>query len=35
VATGIAIGMLLAMTRTRPQGQIGEILSQRSRMGQG
>jgi cell division protein FtsW len=35
VATGIAIGMLLAMTRTRPQGQIGEILSQRNRMGQG
>ncbi|MCC5991351.1 MAG: cell division protein FtsW [Rhodobacteraceae bacterium] len=29
VATGIAIGMLLAFTRTRPQGEIGEILSRR------
>ncbi|MFN4058700.1 MAG: FtsW/RodA/SpoVE family cell cycle protein [Roseinatronobacter sp.] len=35
VATGIAIGMLLAMTRTRPQGQIGEILSQHNRARQG
>ncbi|WP_300550267.1 putative lipid II flippase FtsW [Roseovarius sp.] len=26
VAGGIAVGMLLAFTRTRPQGQIGDIL---------
>ncbi|OWU83966.1 cell division protein FtsW [Oceanicola sp. 22II-s10i] len=26
IASGIAIGMLLAFTRTRPQGEIGEIL---------
>jgi cell division protein FtsW len=26
VAGGIALGMLLAFTRTRPQGQIGDIL---------
>ncbi len=26
VAAGIAVGMLLALTRTRPQGQIGDIL---------
>jgi cell division protein FtsW len=31
VATGIALGMLLALTRTRPQGQIGELLSERAR----
>ncbi len=31
VATGIAIGMLLALTRTRPQGQMGDLLSPRSR----
>ncbi len=30
LATGIAIGMLLALTRTRPQGEIGEILSRRA-----
>ncbi|TVS02027.1 MAG: cell division protein FtsW [Rhodobacteraceae bacterium] len=30
LATGIAIGMILAFTRTRPQGEIGEILSRRS-----
>ncbi|MGY6547862.1 MAG: FtsW/RodA/SpoVE family cell cycle protein [Roseinatronobacter sp.] len=30
LATGIAIGMLLAFTRTRPQGEIGEILSRRA-----
>jgi cell division protein FtsW len=26
IAGGIAIGMLLALTRTRPQGELGEIL---------
>ena len=26
IASGIAIGMLLAFTRTRPQGGIGDIL---------
>ena len=26
IAGGIAVGMLLAFTRTRPQGEIGEIL---------
>jgi cell division protein FtsW len=26
VAAGIAVGMLLAFTRTRPQGQIGDLL---------
>ena len=26
IAGGIAVGMILAMTRTRPQGQIGDIL---------
>jgi cell division protein FtsW len=26
VAAGLAMGMLLALTRTRPQGQIGDIL---------
>ena len=31
IASGIAVGMLLAFTRTRPQGQIGEILLQRGR----
>jgi cell division protein FtsW len=30
VAGGIAVGMLLAFTRTRPQGQIGDILRGRS-----
>ena len=30
LATGLAIGMLLAFTRTRPQGEIGEILSRRA-----
>lgn len=30
LATGIAIGMLLAFTRTRPQGEIGEIISRRA-----
>ncbi len=29
LATGIAIGMILSFTRTRPQGEIGEILSRR------
>ena len=26
IASGIALGMLLAFTRTRPQGGIGDIL---------
>ena len=26
IAAGIAVGMLLAFTRTRPQGEIGDIL---------
>ncbi|MDX1297096.1 MAG: FtsW/RodA/SpoVE family cell cycle protein, partial [Pseudomonas sp.] len=26
IAGGIAVGMILAFTRTRPQGEIGEIL---------
>jgi cell division protein FtsW len=30
IASGIAVGMLLALTRTRPQGQISDILSRRS-----
>jgi cell division protein FtsW len=29
LATGMAIGMLLAFTRVRPQGEIGDILSRR------
>ncbi|UWR23615.1 putative peptidoglycan glycosyltransferase FtsW [Sulfitobacter sp. S190] len=29
IASGIALGMLLAFTRTRPQGQISELLSRR------
>ena len=32
IAGGIAIGMLLAFTRTRPQGEIGEILRGRARL---
>ncbi|MCA0939449.1 cell division protein FtsW [Yangia mangrovi] len=31
IAGGIAVGMLLAFTRTRPQGEIGEILRARMR----
>ena len=31
IATGIAMGMLLALTRTRPQGEIGDILRGRRR----
>lgn len=31
IASGIALGMLLALTRSRPQGQISEILSRRGR----
>jgi len=27
IATGLAVGMLLAFTRTRPQGRIGDILA--------
>ncbi len=29
IAGGIAVGMLLAFTRTRPQGEIGDILARR------
>ncbi|MEM1389416.1 MAG: FtsW/RodA/SpoVE family cell cycle protein, partial [Pseudomonadota bacterium] len=31
LAGGIAMGMLLALTRTRPQGRIGDLWIQRSR----
>ena len=31
IASGIAVGMLLAFTRSRPQGEIGEILRGRFR----
>ena len=31
IAAGITLGMLLALTRSRPQGQIGEILFRRGR----
>jgi cell division protein FtsW len=31
IAGGIAMGMLLALTRTRPQGKIGDILMRRTR----
>jgi len=31
IAAGITVGMLLALTRTRPQGQIGDILFRRGR----
>jgi cell division protein FtsW len=31
IAAGITVGMLLAMTRTRPQGQMGDILRRRAR----
>jgi cell division protein FtsW len=31
IAAGIAIGMLLALTRIRPQGEIGDILMRRRR----
>jgi len=31
IAGGIAVGMLLAFTRTRPQGEIGDILIKRGR----
>ncbi|OUS22128.1 putative lipid II flippase FtsW [Litorivita pollutaquae] len=31
IASGIAVGMLLAFTRTRPQGEIGDILRGRGR----
>ncbi|MEM9349245.1 MAG: putative lipid II flippase FtsW [Pseudomonadota bacterium] len=31
IAGGIALGMLLAFTRTRPQGEIGDILKGRAR----
>jgi cell division protein FtsW len=31
IATGMAVGMLLAFTRTRPQGKIGDILQGRGR----
>jgi cell division protein FtsW len=31
IAAGITVGMLLAMTRTRPQGQFGDIFGRRAR----
>lgn len=31
IASGIAVGMLLAFTRTRPQGEIGDILLRKGR----
>jgi cell division protein FtsW len=31
IAGGIAVGMLLAFTRSRPQGEIGDILGRRGR----
>src|SRR6056297_221124 len=31
IAGGILVGMLLAFTRTRPQGEIGDVLIRRSR----
>ena len=31
IAAGIMIGMLLAFTRTRPQGEIGDLLNRRGR----
>ncbi|MBC7138175.1 MAG: FtsW/RodA/SpoVE family cell cycle protein [Defluviimonas sp.] len=31
IASGIALGMLLALTRSRPQGQIGDLLIKRGR----
>lgn len=31
IAAGITIGMLLALTRTRPQGQIGDAFARRGR----
>ena len=33
IASGIAVGMLLAFTRARPQGQIGDVLLRRGRTG--
>jgi len=32
IASGIAIGMLLAFTRTRPQGEISDILGRNARL---
>ncbi|WP_372839625.1 putative peptidoglycan glycosyltransferase FtsW [Phaeovulum sp.] len=31
IASGIAMGMLLALTRTRPQGQLSDLLARRGR----
>lgn len=31
IASGIALGFLLALTRTRPQGEISDLLARRSR----
>ncbi|AXC49570.1 putative lipid II flippase FtsW [Paracoccus suum] len=31
IASGIAVGMLLALTRTRPQGEIGDVLGRAGR----
>jgi cell division protein FtsW len=33
IASGIALGILLALTRSRPQGEIGDILLRRGRQG--
>ena len=35
IAGGITVGMLLAFTRTRPQGRIGDILGRRGASGAG
>ena len=35
IAAGITVGLLLALTRVRPQGQIGDILHGRERRGRG
>jgi cell division protein FtsW len=31
IASGIALGMLLALTRSRPQGKLGDYLLKRGR----
>jgi len=31
IAGGILVGMLLALTRTRPQGEIGDLFGRRDR----
>lgn len=32
IATGVAMGMLLAFTRTRPQGEMSDVFARRSRV---